>query len=686
MRRFIRKKMTLLVLILLSAQAFSQTENTGIIPVPRQFGTNSNDFVVNKEIRIYTNLKGTEKKNLLFSLKELPFAWKLTRNKIKNDAAFLKQASDSAVYAHDGYALNVSDKRIQLNAATSAGLFYGLQTLRQLIRKNDLYVIQGAEIVDKPRFEYRGLMLDVSRHFYPLAFVKKQIDAMAYYKLNRLHLHLTDAAGWRIEIKKYPRLTSYAAWRPQQNWKKWWNGDRRYVSFDNDSASGGFYTQKEIRELVKYAAERHVTIIPEIEMPAHSEETMAAYPFLSCPNVKFRNGDVCAGKDSTYEFFENVLEEVLKLFPSEYIHIGGDEAGKTAWKNCPYCKARMEKEKLTTFNDLQACFIGRIANYLHLKGRKMIGWDEITEGQIPGDAVIMSWRGEQGALNALKNGNQAIMTPGEFCYLDAYQDAPLTQPEAIGGYLPLEKVYSYNPLEVVPTLQQNMIRGVQANLWTEYVPTPEHAEYMIWPRLLALSEVAWSEPGQKSWPDFHRRALSAVGFLKAKGYHTFDLCNETGNRQNAQHPVNHKAVGKKVFYAGKYSDAYPAGGETALTDGLCGGWSYNDKRWQGFIGPKRLEVVVDLDSIQQISAIQVCFLQSTGAEVYLPSGIEYSISEDGEHFTKLYSEDNAVNTSEGIKYHDADWKGSAKGRYVKVKAIASPQFGGWVFTDEIRIN
>lgn len=683
------KNILLIVIFLLNVLGLQAQQTPSLIPLPQKIEYGKGEFALSSKISIYTNLKGKDRADFYQYLQKSSFAKQLIFSKAKNS----KNAELSFVLQNGNgkpgsYELKVTPNGVIIISGTTEGLFYGLQTILQLVKQNEKskLTIRVVNIKDEPRFQYRGFMLDVSRHFFSVDFVKKQIDAMAYYKLNRLHLHLTDAAGWRIEIKKYLRLTSYAAWRPQQIWKDWWKGDRRYMNFENDSASGGFYTQNDIRELVKYAQKRHITIIPEIEMPAHSEETMAAYPFLSCSNVDFRNGDLCAGKDSTYRFLENVLSEVIKLFPSEYIHIGGDEAGKRAWKNCPYCKARMEKENFTSPDELQAYLIGRIGNFLHTKGRKLIGWDEITDGKIPSDAVVMTWRNEQGAINAIKTGNKAIMTPGEFCYFDAYQDAPQLQLEAIGGYLPLEKVYSYNPTAQIPVEKRNMIQGVQANLWTEYVPTPEHAESMIWPRLLALSEVGWSTPEQKLWTDFRRRALSAVNLLTEKGYHPFDLKNETGNRANAQHPVIHKALGKKVTYIGDFSTAYPAVGANSLTDGLCGGWSYNDKRWQGFIGPKRLEVVIDLDSIQSFSAMQVCFLQSAGAEVYVPANIEYSVSSDGEHFTTLFTENNPVNTSEAIKYHDANWTGNALGRYIKVKATATREFGGWVFTDEIIVK
>jgi hexosaminidase len=684
------KNVLLIAIFLLNVLGLQAQLTPSLIPLPQKIEYGKGDFALSSKISIYTNLKRKDRADFYQYLQKSSFAKELIFSKAKNS----KNAELSFVLQNGNgkpgsYELKVTPNGVFIISGTTEGLFYGLQTILQLVKQNEKskLTIPVVNIKDEPRFQYRGFMLDVSRHFFSVDFVKKQIDAMAYYKLNRLHLHLTDAAGWRIEIKKYPRLTSYAAWRPQQIWKDWWKGDRRYMNFDNDSAKGGFYTQNDIRELVRYAQKRHITIIPEIEMPAHSEETMSAYPFLSCPNVDFRNGDMCAGKDSSYRFLENVLSEVIKLFPSEYIHIGGDEAGKAAWKNCPHCKARMAKENLTTLNELQASFVNRIADFLHSKGRKMIGWDEITDGKIPSDAVVMTWRNEQGALNAIKTGNQAIMSPGEFCYFDGYQDAPHLQPEAIGGYLPLEKVYSYDPTAQIPVDKRNMIQGVQANLWTEYVPTPEHAESMTWPRLLALSEIAWSPVELKSWPDFHRRALLAVDLLNSKNFHCFDLKNEVGNRSESKIPVSHKALGKKVTYIGEFSEAYPAGGVTSLVDGLCGGWSYNDKRWQGFIGAKSIEVVIDMDSVQTYNSIKMSFLQKSGAGVYIPGQVEFSISTDGEHFTSFYDEVNQVTPDDvTFRYHQSVWNGNASGRYIKVKTTPSSKFGGFIFADEIIVN
>ena len=564
-----------------------------------------------------------------------------------------------------------------------------MQTLLQLAQPSGAgsYSIASVEIEDTPRFAYRGLMLDVSRHFSTKEFIKKQIDALAYYKINRLHLHLTDAAGWRLEIKKYPLLTEFAAWRTDPTWKQWWNGGRKYVRFDVPGAYGGYYTQDDIREILEYARQHYITVIPEIEMPSHSEEVLAAYPQLSCSGEPYKNSDFCVGNEETFTFLENVLTEVMELFPSEYIHIGGDEAGKSAWKTCPKCQKRMKDEHLANVDELQSYLIHRIEKFLNNHGRHLLGWDEILQGGIAPNATVMSWRGEEGGIAAVTSGHRAIMTPGAYCYLDSYQDAPYSQPEAIGGYLPLKKVYSYNPVPASLTAEQaKLVYGVQGNLWVEYIPTPEHVEYMIYPRILALAETAWSAPERKSWPDFHTRALSAVTDLQAKGYHPFDLKKEIGSRPESLQPVSHLALGKKVIYNSPYSSHYPAQGNTALTDGIRGDWTYGDGSWQGFISDNRLDVTIDMEKETSIHSVTAAFMQVVGAEVFLPETVVISISDDGTHFTELRKQHFKVSKETPIRFTDISWQGEAKGRYVRYQAQAGSEFGGWIFTDEIIVK
>ena len=661
-----------------------------VIPVPLKMEQGTGCFLLSENTRLYINLQGLEAQLLENCLQALPVHLKKGKKKdTQNILSLSITEKNHQLPSPESYTLSVTPQQILIRATSGAGLFYGMQTLLQLAQPSGAgsYSIASVEIEDTPRFAYRGLMLDVSRHFSTKEFIKKQIDALAYYKINRLHLHLTDAAGWRLEIKKYPLLTEFAAWRTDPTWKQWWNGGRKYVRFDAPGAYGGYYTQDDIREILEYARQHYITVIPEIEMPSHSEEVLAAYPQLSCSGEPYKNSDFCVGNEETFTFLENVLTEVMELFPSEYIHIGGDEAGKSAWKTCPKCQKRMKDEHLANVDELQSYLIHRIEKFLNNHGRHLLGWDEILQGGIAPNATVMSWRGEEGGIAAVTSGHRAIMTPGAYCYLDSYQDAPYSQPEAIGGYLPLKKVYSYNPVPASLTAEQaKLVYGVQGNLWVEYIPTPEHVEYMIYPRILALAETAWSAPERKSWPDFHTRALSAVADLQAKGYHPFDLKKEIGSRPESLQPVSHLALGKKVIYNSPYSSHYPAQGNTALTDGIRGDWTYGDGSWQGFISDNRLDVTIDMEKETSIHSVTAAFMQVVGAEVFLPETVVISISDDGTHFTELRKQHFEVSKETPIRFTDISWQGEAKGRYVRYQAQAGSEFGGWIFTDEIIVK
>lgn len=661
-----------------------------VIPVPLKMEQGTGSFLLSEKTKLYTNLQGGEAELWENYLKALPVQLKEARMKDRKQMLFLLITPKTPqLPSPESYTLSVTPQRIEIRATSGAGLFYGMQTLLQLMQpaSTGSYSVPSVEIEDTPRFAYRGLMLDVSRHFSTKEFIKKQIDALAYYKINRLHLHLTDAAGWRLEIKKYPLLTDFAAWRTDPTWKKWWNGGRKYLRYDEPGASGGYYTQDDIREILEYARQHYITVIPEIEMPSHSEEVLAVYPQLSCSGEPYKNSDFCVGNEETFTFLENVLTEVMELFPSEYIHVGGDEAGKSAWKTCPKCQKRMKDEHLANVDELQSYLIHRIEKFLNNHGRRLLGWDEILQGGIAPNATVMSWRGEEGGIAAVTSGHHAIMTPGAYCYLDSYQDAPYSQPEAIGGYLPLKKVYAYDPVPASLTAEQaKLVYGVQGNLWVEYIPTPEHVEYMIYPRMLALAEVAWSAPERKSWPDFHTRALSAVADLQKKGYHPFDLSKEIGSRPESLQPVSHLALGKKVTYNSSYSPHYPAQGNTALTDGIRGDWTYGDGSWQGFISDNRLDVTIDMEKETPIHSITAAFMQVVGAEVFLPETVIISISDDGINFTELQKQHFEVSKETPIRFTDISWQGEAKGRYVRYQAQAGSEFGGWIFTDEIIVK
>ena len=675
-----------LLMALASVGCEQPKETLSIIPVPLKADIQGGAFTVNEQTQLWVEAPEADKQILQEYLAASPLKLDLASEMPNSNVIVLKQVSElPGVQRAEGYVLTATDKAVEVQATTGAGLFYGVQTLLQMTKEANKVAL--GTITDEPRFEYRGMMLDVSRHFFGLDFVKKQIDAMAYYKLNRLHIHLTDAAGWRIEIKKYPRLTNFAAWRTGKNWKEWWNGDRKYVEEGSEGAEGGYFTQDQCREIVEYAKKHYITVIPEIEMPSHSEEVLTAYPELSCTHVPYKQADFCVGNEKTFEFLENVLLEVMEIFPSEYIHVGGDEASKQSWKTCPLCQARMKKEGLKDVDELQSYLIERMEKFLNKHGRNLLGWDEILEGGLAPNATVMSWRGVEGGLKAIEGGHRAIMTPGAYCYFDSYQDAPHTQPEAIGGYLPLKKVYSYDPIpETFTPEQAKLMYGVQANLWAEYIPTPEHLEYMIYPRILALAEVAWSAVANKNYDDFHGRALKAVDELRAKGYNTFDLKNEVGNRPGADKPVEHLGIGKKVTYAegANYYSGYTAGGDDALVNGILGGWSYSDQLWQGFL--KNIDLTIDLEKETPIKNVTADFMQICGPGVFMPKQVIISVSNDGKEFTELAKIDHQVVKDDAVTFKAFGWEGEANARYVRYQAEIDRNFGGFLFVDEIVIK
>ena len=437
----------------------------------------------------------------------------------------------------EGYHLVVNPRNIQIRARSPQGVFYAIQSLLQLMDPvvysaegtgDTNLVIPCAEIIDYPRFPWRGFMLDVSRHFLDKEYMYQVIDYLALHKLNTLHWHLVDDQGWRIEIKQYPKLTEVGAWRTDREHLHW-NARGGALSPDEEAGKlyGGFYTQDEIRDIVQYAADRFVTIVPEIEMPAHVMAAISSYPYLSCNGLPIAvpSGGVwpitdilCAGKESTFQFLEIVLTEVMDLFPSQYIHIGGDEATKTNWTTCPDCQKRIQSEGLQSVEELQSYFIQRIEKFLHEHGRNLIGWDEILEGGLAPNAAVMSWRGIQGGIEAANAGHPVVMSPTSFCYFDYYQGDPELEPLAIGGFLPLEKVYSFEPVpEEITGEKTALILGAQANLWTEYISNPKEANYMTFPRLCALAEVVWSPKEKRDLDGFMERLPSHLERLTQMG-------------------------------------------------------------------------------------------------------------------------------------------------------------------------
>lgn len=512
-------------LICLSFRIFSQSNDTPlpVIPKPNHIKVLPGNFKLTPETRlvVLSNDRVLKRDAEIFNdYLFLNYGFRLsseTKNEGGQNAIIIHKPTilDGDININS-YALNISQDYITIqfydyggDVYQGNGCFYALQTLIQMlpVEKSKTLTIPCAEISDEPRFQWRGMHLDVCRHFYSVSFIKKYIDLIALYKMNTFHWHLTEDQGWRIEIKKYPKLTQVGAWR-----KGTMVGPYSDQKFDS-IPYGGFYTQEEIKDIVAYAAQRHVTIVPEIEMPGHSVAAIAAYPWLSCTvkKIDVERGwgvfeDVYCPKDSTFTFLQDVLDEVMTLFPGKYIHIGGDECPKTRWKECAHCQALIKKEKLNDEHELQSYFIKRIEKYLNSKGRQIIGWDEILEGGLAPNAAVMSWRGTEGGIAAAKQKHYVVMSPGSHCYFDHYQASPNDEPLAIGGYTPLEKVYAYEPIpkELKPN-EQHYILGAQANVWTEYILNEKQVEYMALPRMSALAEVLWTKSQNKNETDFLAR-------------------------------------------------------------------------------------------------------------------------------------------------------------------------------------
>ncbi|NCO63043.1 MAG: family 20 glycosylhydrolase [Flavobacteriales bacterium] len=674
-----------------------------IIPKPLKLIINKGHFIINQTTGINYSEEFKVSAEFLKAFIEDGSNIKLKKN---NTITFAK---DQNISNPEGYTINILPNRININAKTDQGAFYAVQTLRQLLPpefENGSYtshtvLLPCITIQDEPQFEYRGMHLDVGRHMFSVAFIKKYIDALAMLKMNTFHWHLTEDQGWRIEIKKYPKLQEIAAFRNETLMGHYSTEPQQF----DGKLYGGYYTQEDIKAVVAYAQKRHVTVIPEIELPGHSQAAIAAYPELGCTGepieVATKWGvfeDIYCPKEETFKFLEDVLDEVLALFPSEYIHIGGDEAPKTRWKNCEHCQTLIKTKGLKDEHELQSYFISRIETYLNSKGRQIIGWDEILEGGLAPNATVMSWRGTQGAIEAAKQHHKVVMTPTSHCYFDYYQSENENEPLAIGGFLPLEKVYYFNPIpEELTKDEASYILGAQGNIWTEYIPNEKHLEYMAFPRMLAMSEVVWSTPENKNYEDFinslerfHKRLeildinyanhlYNIEGQLTSEGYELKTLIKEKfirftldGTLPNLEselyskpipitknttinaavfnsekklgttfsQTVNyHKAFGKSITINTLPHKAYSGSGAQGLINGISGSDTrYGDKEWLGFSG-EDIEITIDLGQETEIGSVYTRCYAANGQWIYLPKGAQIDlIDNEGKSIFDRYIE------------------------------------------------
>lgn len=728
-------KKVVIILILFFNFGFSQNQ-LPLIPYPNSVKLGKGFFVITKETVIQADEKSFEANYFKAQIKEitgldLPI---LTVTNATSKIALSFVVESIVISDSKQYHLDISNKKAVIQAESDEGFFYGIQTFLQLIPSNTKTQIKVpcVKIDDEPKYAWRGMHLDCARHFFPKEFVKKYIDYLAMYKFNTFHWHLTDDQGWRIEIKKYPKLTEVGAWRNGSmigHYNEQTYDDKRY---------GGFYTQNDIKEIVAYATQRHITVVPEIEMPGHAVAALAAYPEYSCTGGPFEVAkqwgvldDVFCPKEETFTFLQDVLTEVMNLFPSEYIHVGGDECPKTRWKTCPHCQALIKEKGLKDEHELQSYFVQRIEKFVNSKGRKIIGWDEILEGGLAPNAAVMSWRGTEGGITAAKQKHFVVMTPGGFCYFDHYQGDPKNEPLAIGGYTTVEKVYSFNPTpKELSSEESKYILGAQANVWTEYINDASKAEYMIFPRIMAMSEVLWGTSNPEKFKDFQTRMLQQFSVLDKKGInysraifevttkvkasdkgngvlfelksatnsnairYTTDESNPSFNSIPYSIPIeitksqtikaayfekekqksatieqkffSSKSFGKKITLVNQPHENYNNGGAFTLVDGIIGNRSKFGRDWLGFSG-NDLIATLDLGKPEMINKVIICVLENQSSWIYYPKNIEVLISNDGQNFESA----SQINLTE-IK----DVKGevvldlkSVKAQFIKVIAL-----------------
>ena len=728
--------------------------NYQVIPLPQEVSlTQGNPFKLNENVLIaYPENNALLQRNAEFLSEYIQQATNYApKTKAIAAGEQVKNAIvlglDPGIANKEGYVLTTTPEGISINGQTENGVFYGIQTLRKSIpaeAKEATILIPAGEIKDEPRFSYRGMHLDVGRHFFPKEFMKKYIDLLALHNMNTFHWHLTDDQGWRIEIKKYPKLTEIGSQRSRTVI------GRNTQEYDN-TPYGGFFTQEEAKEIVKYAQERYITVIPEVDLPGHMLAALAAYPEMGCtggpyevcPRWGIFEDVLCIGNDQTMQFLEDVMNEIIEIFPSKYVHIGGDEAPRTRWEKCPKCQARIKTEGLkadknhTAEDRLQSYCMTRIEEFLNSKGRQIIGWDEILEGDVAPNATVMSWRGMEGGIKAAQLGHDVIMTPTSFCYFDYYQTADTKdEPLGIGGYVPIEKVYSLEPVPAVLTEEQSKhILGAQANLWTEYIHSSEHVEYMVLPRMAALAEVQWTQPEKKDFKDFTKRLARLMKFYQRDGFnyakHVFDLkvdftpdvtkkavvvtlstiddapiyytldgTEPTTASLKYTEPVSitetadfqavvirpegkSKVVNKKIsFNKATYcpieltfqpSEKYKFGGAITLVDGMKGNDSYATGAWLGFVGGD-VEAIIDLGQESEIKQVATNAIVDMSAWIMGSTGLVVSISDDNKEFREVAAKDIPAETNidkKGVENYEITFD-PVKARYVKVVIKRSP--------------
>jgi hexosaminidase len=701
----------------LAQQAAGSGSSVSVIPLPMQLTTGTGSFPVTSATKIYVDPKNEGLRAIGQALSQeiqraagvQPPVVAATPGKLSAGGIYLTLRQPlSDTLGAEGYKLSVQPTQVVLAANQPQGLFLGMQTIRQLLptqRAATAVSLPAVEVIDKPRYAWRGMHLDVSRHFFPVEFVKKYIDYLALHKMNTFHWHLTDDQGWRIEIKKYPKLTSVGGWRDGTLIGHYTDQPHQ---FDN-IRYGGFYTQEQIKEVVKYAQERYITVVPEIEMPGHAVAALTAYPELSCTGGPFKverlwgvfDDIFCAGNEQTFTFLQDVLTEVMPLFPGQIVHIGGDEAPKTRWHECPKCQARMKAEKLKDEHELQSYFVQRMEKFVNSKGKTIIGWDEILEGGLAPNAAVMSWRGMEGGTVAAQQKHNVVMTPGSHVYFDHAQGEASLEPLSIGGYLPLSTVYSFEPTpQALTAAERKYILGAQANLWTEYIPNEKQVEYMVMPRMAALAEVLWTPAKQKNWPGFEQRMqkqyqrYDALGINYARSaFNVRQQVTIDPAQRAALVALQMDAAGPQIVYT--LDGSAPTAAAQVYTkpfsvpkSAVIKAASFENGKMMGKVTTKQLTThkafavpvvlanepnksykgagtvtlvdglegstnhtdgqwlgflgtdlvaTLDLKQATEINTVKSKFLQETGSKILLPTNVEIAVSKDGKKYKTVYS-------------------------------------------------
>lgn len=735
---------------LLPLSLFSQAPDVALIPRPSKMQINHGELSMTDPQTLYFLEEFTPLVELIEKIPNLNLSdqEQIKKTRRNQQGIRLLKAEDYDQIDPTGYLLEIDHNGITLKAHSAKAMIPGVFSLMQIVLMSEDEKLPYLRIEDKPQFEYRGMHLDVSTHFMPVGFIKKYIDVLAVYKFNYFNWQLTGAGGWRMQINQYPELTEKAAWRTHSNWKDWQKYGSRYIREGTPNANGGYYTQEEIKAVVDYAAKRGITVVPGITVPNESDEVLAVFPELSCTGIPYTEHTLCLGNEKSFQFIKNVLNEVIAIFPSSYIHIGGKNAKQLHLENCPKCQARIDQDSLENEADLQLQFVQKLAEYLKSKNKKLIGRDAGAGAPVIQDAIVMNGNGSAVTLETVNHDRNVIVAAVNHLSFDKYQSDPRYEPEATSGYIPMEKVYHYDliPSDLAEEKRQHIL-GAQASLPTTYATDDRQVEYLVFPRALAFSELVWTDSNSRSWEDFmarlqqqyrvlqkleinyHRPSFQVLGHAEFDSVQMKNVVTLTSEQFDPQIrytvdgtdpeprstlynlPIEfsksttvkaasfidsarvsdvetldvdiHKAIGKEVSYTNLW-DAFPAQGQTTLTNGKKGGLNYNDAEWQGFT--EDLDIKIDFERREEISSVAMNFLQAPVPGIYFPADFKVLVSDNGKTYRELGHLKNQISPREGrLKFKKFEIKldKPVMARYIQIKASNPTE--GHILTDEVVI-